>query len=83
MRGFIENGNSGSFVLPPGSPKLSPIEEHFGEVKGFMRKEWYTRDTKGLPFGHFLKWCIGQVGAKRKSAEGHFRHSGITIEFPQ
>lgn len=28
--------------LPPYSPDLKPIEEHFGEVKGLMRKEWYV-----------------------------------------
>lgn len=63
-------------------PDLNPIEERFGEVKDFMRKEWYNRDTNGLPFGHFLKWCINLVGAGVESAEGHFRHSGITIEYP-
>jgi hypothetical protein len=65
-------------LLPPYSPDLNPIEEHFGEVKGFMRKEWYAQDNTGMPFGRFLKWCIGQVGGKRESVEDHFRHSGIT-----
>lgn len=66
----------------PYSPDLNPIEEHFGEVKCFMRKEWYFRDTKGLPFGRFLNKCVSQVGAKRESTEGNFRHSGNTIEYP-
>jgi transposase len=68
--------------LPPYSPDLNPIEEYFGEVKDYMRKEWYKTETKGLPFASFLKWCINQVGAKQGSAEGHFTHSGITVEYP-
>lgn len=64
------------------SPDLNPIEEYLREVKYFIRKEWYSCDTKGLLFGCFLKWCISEVGVKRKSAEGHFRYSGITIEYP-
>ena len=34
----------------------------------------------GQGFDTFLQTCIEAVGAKRDSAEGHFRHSGITIE---
>lgn len=66
--------------LPPYSPDLNPIEEHFGELKAFLRKEWYNRDTRGLPFAAFPKWCISCVGAKRESVEGHFRYAGITVE---
>lgn len=66
--------------LPPYSPDLNPIEELFGEIKDFMKKEWYKPHNLGMPFGVFLKWCIRHVGKKRESAEGHFRHSGIKIE---
>jgi transposase len=66
--------------LPPYSPDLNPIEEHFGKVKSLLRQEWYHREA-GISSAMFLKWCIHQVGAKRESAEGHFRHSGITIEY--
>ena len=66
-------------LLPPYSPDLNPIEEHFGELKDFMRKEWYN--AQGVPFHTFLKWCIRRVGSKRESAEGQFRHSGLMIEY--
>jgi transposase len=68
-------------VLPPYSPELYPTERYFGEVKKCMRKESYKQEIKGLHFATFLKWCINQVGAKQESAEGHFIHSGITIEY--
>lgn len=35
--------------------------------------------TKDLILG-FLKWCVDVVCARGNSAEGHFRHAGVTIE---
>jgi transposase len=81
IREMCSGAGAQLLFLPPYSPDLNPIEEHFGELKGFMRKEWHARDHTGVPFGSFLKWCIGQVGGKRENAEGHFNHSGITIEY--
>lgn len=46
---------------------LGPIEQHFGKVNGFIRREWYAQDTKGLSFGRFLKWCINQGGKSVKA----------------
>jgi hypothetical protein len=31
-------------------------------------------------FDMFLAWCVDEVGTRKQSAEGHFRHSGITVE---
>ena len=68
--------------LPPYSPDLNPIEEFFAELKSFIRRSWcYYEESPGKGFDHFLDWCIEAVGAKRESAEGHFRHAGLTIEY--
>ncbi len=67
--------------LPPYSPDLNPIEEFFAELKAFIKRNWqcYSRDPD-RDFGDFLKWCVDTVGARKSSAEGHFRHAGITVE---
>lgn len=60
--------------LPPYSPDLNPIEEFFAELKAFIGRNWQSYE--GNPdqgFDTFLDWCV-------KSAEGHFRHAGVTIE---
>jgi len=67
--------------LPPYSPNLNPIEEFFAELKVFIKRNWehYAR----LPqedFGQFLEWCVDTVGVRKQSAEGHFRHAGVSIE---
>jgi transposase len=40
LRGLCSVESVKLLFLPPYSPDLNLIEEHFGEVKGFMRKEW-------------------------------------------
>ena len=67
--------------LPPYSPDLNPIEEHFGELKAFMRHEWkiFVR-SGGQDFEEFLKLVISIVGKRIKSARGHFRHLGWVIK---
>jgi transposase len=69
--------------LPPYSPDLNPIEEFFAELKTFIKRNWqcYT-DTPGQDFKAFLEWCVDTVGARKSSAEGHFRHAGLSIEEP-
>ena len=70
--------------LPPYSPDLNPIEEFFAELKAFIKRNW--QHYAGLPqqdFGQFLEWCVDTVGARKSSAEGHFRHAGISIEEAQ
>ncbi len=67
--------------LPPYSPDLNPIEEFFAELKAFIKKSWQTyEDCPEQDFAAFLEWCIDVVGGKNVSAQGHFRHAGISIE---
>ena len=64
--------------LPPYSPDLNPIEELFAELKAFIKKEWSVyEDHVHAGFQVFLEWCIGMVGSKESSAQGHFRNAGI------
>ena len=67
--------------LPPYSPDLNPIEEFFAELKTFIKRNWvmYEGDTS-QEFSAFLQWCVDVVGRKKKSAKGHFRHSGLIVK---
>jgi hypothetical protein len=67
--------------LPPYLPDLNSTEEFFAELKAFIKRSWsaYEEDT-AQEFDMFLEWCIDQVGSRKRSARGHFRHSGWTIE---
>jgi hypothetical protein len=62
---------------------VNPIEEFFAKLKAFIKRNWqlYT-DLPRQDFGEFLEWCVDTVGARKSSAEGHFRHIGISIEEP-
>jgi hypothetical protein len=67
--------------LPPYSPDLNPIEEFFSEFKAFIKKQWHEfEDNPRQDFQVFLEWCIGVVGGRVDSAEGHFRHARVTVE---
>ena len=67
--------------LPPYSPDFNPIEEFFAELKGFIRKTWSSYpDPSEQGFGAFLRLCLNEVGSRRRSARGHFRHAGLTVE---
>ncbi|KUM63427.1 hypothetical protein ACN42_g3681 [Penicillium freii] len=69
--------------LPPYSPDLNPIEEFFAELKAFIRRNWHSyEENPDLGFDTFLEWCVDIVGARDKSAEGHFHHAGLSIEEP-
>lgn len=69
--------------LPPYSPDLNPIEEFFAELKAFIKRRWLTyEENPGQGFTSFLEWCVDVVGAREKSAKGHFRHAGWNIEEP-
>lgn len=66
--------------LPPYSPDLNPIEEYSSDFKGFIKKNWQKWETnQEQGFTLFLQWCVDVVGAKKKNAQGHFRHSGLDI----
>jgi transposase len=67
--------------LPPYSPDLNPIEEFFAEMKAFIKKQWCEfENAPHQDFRLFLEWCIDIVGSRKGSAQGHFRHSGVTVE---
>jgi transposase len=67
--------------LPSYSPDLNPIQEFFAELKAFIRRNWHSdEENPEQGFNDFLEWCVDVVGARQKSAEGHFRHAGLAIE---
>ena len=67
--------------LPPYSPDLNPIEELSAERKAFIKRNWQAYEANpSQGFDDFLEWCIDMVGRKEKSAKGHFRQVGLTIE---
>jgi len=67
--------------LPPYSPDFNPIEEFFAELKGYIKKAWLAfEENPEQGFRNFLWRCVLAVGERKESAEGHFRHSGITVE---
>jgi transposase len=67
--------------LPPYSPDLNPIEEFFAELKAFIKKRWAEyEENQEQEFSAFLEWCVRVVGGRKSSAEGHFRHAGVTVE---
>lgn len=67
--------------LLPYSLDLNPIKEFFAELKMFIKRNWqrYIDDPR-QDFEAFLEWCIDTVGARKSSAEGHFRHSRLSIK---
>lgn len=70
-----------TMYLPSYSPDLNPIKEFFSKVKQFIKQRWNEyKENPGQGFGAFLEWCIGVVGSRVQSAEGHFRHAGVMIE---
>jgi transposase len=67
--------------LPPYSPDFNPIEEFFAELKAFIKRNWQNYEEYPYQgFDSFLRWCIDVVGGNKRSAKGHFRHAGITID---
>lgn len=67
--------------LPPYSSDLNPIEEFVAELRVFIkRKRQSFEDDAFRNFEEFLEWCVDIVGARKESAEAHFRHAGLAIE---
>jgi transposase len=67
--------------LPPYSPDLNPIEEFFGDLKRFIRRNWVEYESNpAQDFGAFLEWCISVSGGRVGNARAHFRHAGVTIK---
>jgi transposase len=71
--------------LPPYSPDYNPIEEFFAELKAFIKKNWSMyidmTDRSHEAFRKYLSFCIWEVGRRKRSAEGHFRHAGILTNY--
>jgi len=65
--------------LSPYSPDLNPIEELFSQLKTFVRRHWRKEAHNFDNFGDFLRWAVGIVGSDVRSAQGHFRNSGLSI----
>jgi transposase len=78
IRELCDNAGVKLLYLPPYSPDLNPIEEFFAELKAFIRRNW--QQHQGQSFKDFLEWSLDVVGARRSSAEGHFRHAGVELE---
>jgi transposase len=68
--------------LSPYSLDLNPIEELFSQLKAFIRRHWRKQALNFKDFGEFLRWALGIVGSDVKSAQGHFRRSGLSVEQP-
>ena len=69
--------------LAPYSPDMNPIEELFAEIKTYLKQQRHNyADLFEKDFETFLRMCVDIVGSRAASAEGHFRHSGISIEYP-
>jgi transposase len=67
--------------LPPYSPDLNPIEEMFGELKTYIKQVWEEHiGFVRADFLGFLEECVSVVGARKASARGHFRRSGISVD---
>lgn len=67
--------------LPPYSPDLNPIEEFFGTLKRFIKKNWQEYENNPIQdFGAFLEWCISVAGGREDHAKAHFRHAGVAVE---
>jgi hypothetical protein len=59
----------------------NPIEEFFAELKAFIKRNWNSyAENPEQGFDRFLEWCVDVVGAKERSAKGHFKHAGVTVE---
>jgi hypothetical protein len=67
--------------VPPYSPDFNPIKEYFAKLKGYIKKVWpLIEQNPDQGFRAFLQECVYNVGVRRESAKGHFRHAGIEIQ---
>lgn len=66
--------------LPPYSPDFNPIEEYFGQLKMYIRREFELFE-KGLfyDFTAFLEHCIQVTGYDSEAAKGHFNNCYIAV----
>lgn len=70
--------------LPPYSPDLNPVEEWFSQLKGTVKRDFLIYEKNpDQGFKAFLERCVDMVREDKKSARGHFRHAGWTVEEPE
>lgn len=66
--------------LPPYSPDLSPIEESFAGLKGWMMKNRSIGEHfSGSMFGLFLHLAVREFNVA-SHARGYFRHCGFSVD---
>lgn len=80
IKEFCDEAGVMLLFLSPYSPDLNPIEELFSQLKAFVRRNWRKQAHNFDNFGEFLRWAVGLVGSDVKSAQGHFRNSGLSID---
>jgi len=72
------------FYLPLYSFDFNPIKEMFRELKTYIRQIWDEHiGFVRADFIGFLEECVSVVGARKASAKGHFRRSGISVNESQ
>jgi transposase len=64
------------------SPDLNPIGELFSQLNAFIRRHWRKQALNFKDFREFLRWALSIVGSDVKSAQGHFRNSGLSVKQP-
>jgi transposase len=65
----------------PYPPDLNPNEEFFSELKKYIKRKWKLYEAQSDQRSDtFRQSCVDAVGARKASAEAHFRHSGVTIK---
>jgi transposase len=84
IREMCEEAGVKLVYLPPYSPDFNPIEEFFSELKAYIKRHWgvYANMTNRThkDFAIYLRLCIDQVGNKKESTRGHFKHAGIDVD---
>jgi transposase len=68
--------------LPPYSPDLNPIEQSFGQLKSWMRRNQRMADLLNGHFETFIRMAIRRSMGD-KGAWGHFRACGYGLTAPQ
>ena len=78
---FVRMRESGCYICRLTLWISTPLRNFFAELKAYIKKAWpiFERNPD-QGFHVFLRRCVHEVGAKQQSAEGHFRHAGITID---
>ncbi|KAK9422067.1 putative Tc1-like transposase DDE domain-containing protein [Seiridium unicorne] len=72
-----------SGFIAPYTPRTSPIEEFFGQVKTYMKSERNSHSSLiQKEFESHVKSSVKAVGSRQSSAEGHFRNAGLYVEQP-